>query len=105
MRFGRILLAVLAPLLSVSPGVKADATPENHALAVDSLLNLLRSVVPAAVSAQDAADSGAPQGSHAALSLFRQTAAWTTPVLDWSPATRAALRLIPRLQQRTLLRC
>jgi hypothetical protein len=104
MRFGRILLAVLAPLLSVSPALKADVTPESHAPAVDSLLNLLRSVVPAAVST-------AHPGSHATAQVSHVAGPPSRPFLEpslapqMSPAAEANLHLLERQHLRTLLRC
>jgi hypothetical protein len=108
MRFGRILLAVLAPLLSVSPALKApldiDVTPESHAPAVDSLLNLLRSVVPAAISNADAASHATAHAPHFAGFASRPFLAPNlTPHL--SPAAAANLHLIERLHFRFLLRC
>ena len=103
MRFGRILLAILAPLLSVSPALKADVTPESHAPAIDSLLNLLRSVAPAATAADTGlshvtpeAPVGYPLCSDSLPALHSGSA---------SPEAQAALRLLLRRQQRTLLRC
>jgi hypothetical protein len=104
MRFGRILLAVLAPLFSVSPALKADVTPESHAPAVDSLLNLLRSVVPSAVSTAD-------PGSHATAQAPYVAGPASRPFLEPhltpqpSPAAEANLHLLERQHLRTLLRC
>jgi hypothetical protein len=105
MRFGRILLAFLAPLLSVSPALKADVTPGSHAPAVDSLLNLLRSVAPAAVTA---AESGSHHGGHA----FHVPGPASRPFLEvtlaaprLSLAAEANLHRIERQHLRLLLRC
>jgi hypothetical protein len=104
MRFGRILLAVLAPLFSVSPALKADVTPENRAPAVDSLLNLLRSVVPAAVST-------AHPGSHATAQVPQVAGPASGRFLELnvtsqlSPAAEANLHLLERQHLRLLLRC
>jgi|SRR5580692_6460413 hypothetical protein len=104
MRFGRILLAFLAPLLSVSPALKADVTPGSHAPAVDSLLNLLRSVAPAAVTA---AEAGSHHGGHA----FQVAGPASRPFLElalephWSLAIEANLHRIERQHLRLLLRC
>ena len=108
MRFGRILLAVLAPLLSVSPALKGpldiDVTPESHAPAVDSLLNLLRSVVPAAVSTADAAGHAGAHTPHIAGFASRP---FLAPNLapHLSPAAAANLHLLERQHFRLLLRC
>jgi hypothetical protein len=108
MRFGRILLAVLAPLLSVSPALKApldiDVTPESHAPAVDSLLDLLRSVVPAAVANADAAGHATAHAPHfAGFASRRFLAPNLTPHL--SPAIAASLHLLERQHFRLLLLC
>jgi hypothetical protein len=104
MRFGRILLAVLAPLLRESPAHKADVTPESHAPAVDSLLNLLRLVVPAAVS-------NAHPGSHATAQVPHVVGPASRPFLEpslapqRSAAAEANLHLLERQHIRLLLRC
>jgi hypothetical protein len=104
MRFGRILLAVLAPLLSVSPALKAEVTPESHAPAVDSLLNLLRSVVPAAVVTADAASHVTARTSPIAGFIARPFFELNL-VPRPSASAAARLRLLTRQQQRLLLRC
>lgn len=104
MRFGRILLAVLAPLLSVSPALKADVMAENRAPAVDSLLSLLRSAVPAAVSA-------AHPGIHPTAQVPQPAGPASRPFLELnlappaSPAAQAHLHLLERQHLRFLLRC
>jgi hypothetical protein len=104
MRFGRILLAFLAPLLSVSPALKADVTPGSHAPAVDSLLNLLRSVAPAAVTA---AESGSRHAAHVPCAAGPASRPFLELTLApyWSPAAAANLHLIERQHLRLLLRC
>ena len=105
MRLGRIILALLTPLVSlpalVNGGTRAQLPP---APAADSLLNLLRSVVPVTASS-------AATGAHAkvhrpgiappAFAPF----AMKSLVVTWSPATEATLRLLTRQHHRFLLRC
>jgi len=107
MRFGRILLALLAPLLSL-PALAADGAHVQkspaQAPAVDSLLNLLRLVVPTAAADTDAAGHGIPRVPHAAAAdhaFFTAASQLSEP----SPAAEAALRLSIRQQHRLLLRC
>ena len=112
MRFGRILLALLAPLVSL-PALAADGTqdhlrkPPTQTPGVDSLMDLLRSVVPAAVSAGDSASHLTARAAHSATvtpSAFRLVAAASFSV-TLSPAAEAALRRLLRQQHRSLLRC
>ncbi len=104
MRFGRILLAVLAPLLSVSPALKADVVPESHAPAVDSLLSLLRLVVPAAV---ETADHVSRTSASVPYALGPSSRPFLHPILEAkpSPAAEANLHLLERQHFRLLLRC
>lgn len=104
MRFGRILLAVLAPLLSVSPAVKADVTPGSHAPAVDSLLNLLRSVAPTTFTA---AESGSHRAAHVPCVGGPASRAFLELTLAprLSPAAEANLHRVERQHLRLLLRC
>jgi hypothetical protein len=104
MRFGRILLAILAPLLSVSPALKADVMPESHAPAIDSLLSLLRSVSPESIADAGSGHVRSIQLSHSAPPFFRHFVLKAT----LEPLASAAQAQIHRLllqQQRTLLRC
>ena len=105
MRVGRILLALLAPLVSMPALAAASAQdalqPQAQTPAVDSLLQLLRSVVPAVAAATEADDQAPIQAVHAewpvsSLSEIR---------LPFSPAHQATLRFLLRQQQRPLLRC
>jgi hypothetical protein len=104
MRFGRILLAVLAPLLSVSPAVKADVKPENHAPAVDSLLNLMRSAAPAVIAASESGNRHTAQLPYIpgpASRPFLKPSLTPPPF----PAAEANLHRIDRQHLRFLLRC
>ena len=98
MRVGRIILALLAPLVSV-PAVAGHVRDslQSQTPAVDSLLQLLRSVVPA-VAAAESETQAAPQADRMVWPVF-----WRMEMP--APAEDAALRLVIRQQQRSLLRC
>jgi hypothetical protein len=105
MRLGRIILALLTPLVSLpalANGSTRDQLPP--APAADSLLNLLRSVVPLAVS-------GAETGAHAQVRNPGIAPPAFVPFIvanfavTWSPATEATLRLLTRQHHRAQLRC
>jgi hypothetical protein len=108
MRVGRIILALLAPLVSLPAlaGGSVQDSLQPQAPAMDSLLQLLRSVVPIVAAATDSED-------HATAHVDR--AAW--PVINYlqaraglfhaavSPAAEANIHLLLRQQHRSLLRC
>jgi uncharacterized protein (DUF58 family) len=105
MRLGRIILALLTPLVSLpalANGSTRDRLPP--APAADSLLNLLRSVVPLAASS-------AETGTHAKVHRPGVAPPAFAPfimanlVVTCSPATEATLRLQARQHHRALLRC
>jgi hypothetical protein len=105
MRLGRIILALLTPLVSL-PALASGGTRDQlpPAPAADSLLNFLRSVVPLAASA-------AETGIHAKVHRPGVAPPAFAPfivanlVVTCSPATEAALRLLTRQHHRALLRC
>lgn len=102
MRLGRIILAILAPLVSlpVLPnGSARDQLPP--ATAADSLLNLLRSVVPVVAAA---ADSETHATAHAVPTVWPIFTCLEEPVALAS-AEEADLLLLIRQQHRFLLRC
>lgn len=102
MRVGRIILALLAPLVSV-PAVAGHVQDslQSQTPAVDSLLQFLRSVVPV-VSA--AAESEVQTSVHAIHVEWPDLASFDIPA-PFSPAHEATLRLVIRQQYRSLLRC
>ena len=106
MRFGRILLALLAPLVSL-PALAADGAQDHLRKAPsqtpDSLSNLLRSVAPPVV----AADSASHGAAYAPRIAPLDSAAVTLPGISASlaPAAEASVRLLTRQQHRSLLRC
>lgn len=105
MRLGRILLALLAPLVSFTPALKADLAATNKPAASDSLASLLRAAVPMATVL--AAETGDPSSSHAPR-VFAPGLALHTLIEEsaiWSPATEATLRLLTRQHLRAQLRC
>jgi hypothetical protein len=105
MRLGRIILALLTPLVSLpalANGGTRDRLPP--APAADSLLNLLRSVVPLAASS---AESGAHAKVHrpgVAPPAFAPFLMANLAVAR-SPVSEATLRFLTRQQHRFLLRC
>ena len=104
MRFGRILLAVLAPLVSL-PALKSDLAAAGNPATSDSLAGLLRAVVP--MAAASAAETQQAAGAHApriASPVF-ESFAMARRAARLAPATEAALRLSLRRRQRALLRC
>ena len=105
MRLGRIIFALLTPLVSLpalANGSTRDQLPP--APAADSLLNLLRSVVPLAASSAETgirAKVRRPGAAPPAFTPFTMASLAVT----WSPATEATLRFLTRQHNRSLLRC
>jgi hypothetical protein len=105
MRLGRILLALLAPLVSFTPALKADLGAAGKPAAADSLASLLRASVPlAAAFAVETAHSTSVPAGHLAAPGFTPYIAFQAKSV-WSPAAEATLRLLERQQLRTQLRC
>ncbi len=104
MRFGRIILAVLAPLVSL-PALKTDLAAAGNPAAADSLAGLLRAVVP--MAAVSAAGTQRAAGAHPprVASPIVEFVAMARRAAELTPATEAALRLSLRRRQRALLRC
>src|SRR5579863_4527311 len=104
MRFGRIILAVLAPLVSLS-ALKTDVARAGNTATADSLTSLLRAVAPmAAVYAAETQQVARAHTGQAASPVFGSFAE-TDLAATWSPATEATLRLLTRHQLRVQLRC
>jgi|SRR5665213_3705084 len=105
MRLGRILLALLAPLVSFTPALRADIGTAGKPAAADSLASLLRASVPmAAAFAVETAHSTSGPAPHVAAPGFMPYIAIQAKAV-WSAAAEAALRLTERQQLRTQLRC
>ena len=105
MRLGRIILALLAPLVSFTPALKADLTATGNPAAADSLAGLLRAAVPmATVFAVETGHSISGPSSHDAVSNFTPHVVIQAQAV-WSPATEASLRLLARRYNRAQLRC
>ena len=105
MRLGRIILALLAPLVSFTPALKADLGAAGKPAAADSLAGLLRASVPmSAAFAVETAHSTSCPAPHVAAPGFAPYIAIQAKAVS-SPAAEAALRLLERQQLRTLLRC
>ena len=104
MRIGRIILAVLAPLVSLS-ALKTDLATAGNTASADSLTSLLRAVAPmAAVYASEPQHVARAHAGQVASPVFG-TFAETDLAAVWSPATEATLRLLTRQQRRAQLRC
>ena|SRR5579863_1683878 len=108
MRFGRIILAALAPLLSL-PAMAGDVARQDvsQPTAADSRVGLLRSMVLFAVSAE----SGSPtlvQARPAAQAVFSLEALLVATHFKhslWLMTSVAAVDLTARQHRRALLRC
>jgi hypothetical protein len=104
MRFGRIILAILAPLVSL-PALRTDLAAAPHPTSADSLSGLLRAVVPmATVYAGDTHQVASAYTPHAAPPIFGFFTRLSLPA-TWSPAAEATLRLLTRQHNRLQLRC
>lgn len=104
MRFGRIILAVLAPLVSLS-ALKTDLTTAANTSSADSLTSLLRAVAPmAAVYAAETQQVARAHAGQMASPIFGSFAETDLAAIS-SPATEATLRLLTRQQLRAQLRC
>jgi len=104
-RLGRIILALLAPLVSFTPAVKADLAATGNPAAADSLAGLLRAAVPmASAFATETGHSISGPAPHYAASSFTPHVVIQLKAA-WSPATEASLRLLARRYHRAQLRC
>jgi hypothetical protein len=104
MRFGRIILAVLAPLVSLS-ALKTDVAAAGNTATADSLTSLLRAVAPmAAVYAAETQHVARAHTGQVASRVF-ESFAETDLAAVWSPAAEATLRLLTRQHNRAQLRC
>ena len=106
MRLGRILLALLAPLVSFTPALRADLAATENPAAADSLAGLLRASVPStAAFAVETAHSSSATLSHNAVPGFAPYVVIEAKAAIWSPAEEANLRLLTRRYNRAQLRC
>jgi len=104
MRFGRIILAILAPLVSLS-ALKTDLAAAGNTARADSLTSLLRAAAPmAAVYSAENQHVARSHTGQGASPVFRSAAA-INPAAIWLPATEAALRLLTRQRNHVQLRC
>ena len=104
MRFGRVIFAVLAPLVSLS-AAKTDLAGTGNTASVGSLAGLFRAVVPnVAVYATETVQVVGTRPPQIAYPVFEFLAVASAPIC-WSPASAAALRLLARLNRPALLRC
>lgn len=105
MRLGRILLALLAPLVSYSPALNADLAASDKPAAADSLTGLLRAAVPmATVLVVETGHSDSGHGHRVFTAGFAPHIV-LPPGAVLSPAAEAAVRLLTRQQLRVQLRC
>ncbi len=113
MRLGRIILAGLAPLVSLS-AFAAGFVPDFHApsksaqqLAMaDSLPRLFQAVVPLLISAAESV-SAAPLVNRTAHAIFTLDVLTATPFRGslWLLSSLAAVNFLRRRHQPLLLRC
>lgn len=109
MRFGRIILAALAPLLSL-PAMAGDVARQDvsQPTATDSRVGLLRSMVLFAVSAAESGSPALAQVRPAAQAVFALEALLIATHFKhslWLMTSTAAFDLIGRQHRRALLRC
>ena len=105
MRLGRIIIALLTPLVGW-PALAAGGTHGQLPAAppADSLLKLLQSVAPPAISTAETGTHAQARNPGLDPSTFvPHIAAYF--VATWSPAAEATLRLLTRQQLRAQLRC
>ena len=104
MRLGRIILALLAPLVSVHPAFRADAPPEHKQPSADSLANSVSALWTPLVQLEAARSHGATRQNQtfpaAALASDAGSSLFALFV-----ARNGQLLLISREHQRLLLRC
>lgn len=113
MRLGRIIVAGLAPLISLSALVMAVAgepgvsSASNFHPSADSLARLLRSVVHLVAPAAENASVSAPSGRPSPQAVLSFSALVATPFRHslWMLEKRVAVDLFARLHQRAPLRC
>ena len=105
MRLGRIILALLAPLVSVHPAFRTDPVPEHKQPAVDSLANSVSALWTPLIHLQAArAHASTIQNGHAFAPAARVYDAGSSLFARFI-AKNAQLLLISRQHQRLLLRC
>ena len=104
MRLGRIILALLAPLVSFTPALRADLAATGNPTAADSLAGLLRASVPMTAFAVETDHLNQGPAPHVVLAGFTPHVVIQAKVV-WSPATEASLRLLARRYNRAQLRC
>jgi hypothetical protein len=113
MRLGRIILAGLAPLVSLS-AFAAGFVPDSYVpsrsaqqlSAADSMPRLFEAVVPLLISAAESA-STAPLESRTVHAVFTLEALTATPFRHslWLLASVVAVDFFQRKHQSSLLRC
>jgi hypothetical protein len=109
MRFGRIILAALAPLLSL-PALAGDVARQDvsQPTATDSRAGLLRSMVLFAVSAAESGSPALTRARPAAQAVFALEALLVATNFKhslWLMTSIAAFDLIGRQHRRALLLC
>jgi hypothetical protein len=103
-RLGRIILALLAPLVSFTPALNADPSSTGNLATADSLANLLRASVPMTAFAVETGHLNQGPAPHVVLAGFTPHVVIQAAAV-WSPATEASLRLLARRYNRAQLRC
>lgn len=106
MRLGRLLLALLAPLVSFTPALRADLAATGTPAAADSLASLLRASVPlTSALAVETAHSSSASLPHIAVAGLAPFFVLEAQAALCSPAEEAHLRLLSRRYNRSQLRC
>ena len=105
MRLGRILLALLAPLVSFTPALRADLATSGNPAPPEALAGLLRAAVPAvAAIAVEVGHLNSPHAPRVSVEGWVSSNLVRANAVK-SPATQAAIRLLTRQHQRAPLRC
>jgi hypothetical protein len=106
MRLGRILLALLAPLVSFTPALRAELAAAGNSASPSSLAGLWGASVPLAEAlAADTGSSSARHASDLSSAAFETDNSLLQTKAIWFAASAAALRFFARQHHRALLRC
>lgn len=105
MRLGRIILALLAPLVSVHPAFRADAPPEHKQPSADSLTNSASAIWTPLIHLDAARSHGSPVPHAASFATAASVHQVTPDLFARFVMKNAQLLLISRQHQRLLLRC
>jgi hypothetical protein len=106
MRLGRILLALLAPLVSFTPALRAELAAAGNSASPSSLAGLWGATVPLAEAlTAETGNSSAGHASNLPAAAFNTGNSLLQTKAIWFAASAAALRFFARRHHRALLRC